>query len=476
MDATSLQRVFSAVGALKAFTRITSQVCSTIRCYFVLANQALQSYTVEYYDIREAQNAVKQFDGRDMFGSRLRLNFVHGSPATDGSSPSPQLAPGFSPNISNGVGGAPAAQGTSRLPIYEDVDHLKAALPTLSSTARPRSKSDAAHLRMAPPVNSTYARPTPTAASPQVPQSYAPAAHHTQSAVHPTHFAHPQHYPDVSSPMSIHPSWTYPPASGMAAFDPATSNLEQIFYIAGMNQAYSDASMNGGHGMGFAQPFPYGTYPHYQHAPQHSHEESTRYAMDYASAYAHPLPSPSYYPPHVHGGYFAAPPPPAGIEQLHIPAVSQGPRPSAPLITAPSSIPPASAATTAVDGPPMSAPTLPGVPERNQLHVARIESGQDTRTTVMIKNIPNKMTAQDLLGFINEVSPRCIDFCYLRMDFSNGCNVGYAFVNFITVEDLVHFTRSRLGVKWYVVNSPIVLSQLTYLTLGICIRARRFSR
>ena len=29
-----------------------------------------------------------------------------------------------------------------------------------------------------------------------------------------------------------------------------------------------------------------------------------------------------------------------------------------------------------------------------------------------------------------------------------GCNVGYAFVNFISVEDLLHFTRARLGVKW----------------------------
>ena len=29
-----------------------------------------------------------------------------------------------------------------------------------------------------------------------------------------------------------------------------------------------------------------------------------------------------------------------------------------------------------------------------------------------------------------------------------GCNVGYAFVNFISVEDLLHFTKARLGIKW----------------------------
>jgi len=59
-------------------------------------------------------------------------------------------------------------------------------------------------------------------------------------------------------------------------------------------------------------------------------------------------------------------------------------------------------------------------PERNQLNLARIEDGQDTRTTVMIKNIPNKMSDKDLLNFIHKVCPRRIDFLYLRMDFKNG--------------------------------------------------------
>jgi hypothetical protein len=35
-----------------------------------------------------------------------------------------------------------------------------------------------------------------------------------------------------------------------------------------------------------------------------------------------------------------------------------------------------------------------------------------------------------------------------------GCNVGYAFVNFISVEDLLHFTKARLGVKWLVAYGP----------------------
>lgn len=106
-------------------------------------------------------------------------------------------------------------------------------------------------------------------------------------------------------------------------------------------------------------------------------------------------------------------------------------------------------------------------PENNQLDIRKIEQGLDTRTTVMIKNIPNKMTDRELIAYINKICPRRIDFLYLRMDFQNGtkpvmlygfhgvdmacsigCNVGYAFVNFISVEDLLRFAKTTLGEKW----------------------------
>ncbi|KAF8573522.1 hypothetical protein K439DRAFT_1375116 [Ramaria rubella] len=75
----------------------------------------------------------------------------------------------------------------------------------------------------------------------------------------------------------------------------------------------------------------------------------------------------------------------------------------------------------------------------------------------MIKNIPNKMSDRHLIEFINEVCPRKIDFLYLRMDFTNGCNVGYAFVNFIQVEDLLHFAKTKLGTKWNLFSSEKIL-------------------
>ncbi|TRM69360.1 RNA recognition motif 2-domain-containing protein [Schizophyllum amplum] len=100
----------------------------------------------------------------------------------------------------------------------------------------------------------------------------------------------------------------------------------------------------------------------------------------------------------------------------------------------------------------------PGVTaEHNQLNLDRIEQGLDTRTTVMIKNIPNKMKDTCLEEFIAKVCPRKIDFMYLRVDFSNGCNVGYACVNFIDVKDLLYFAKSCLGKKWGLCHSEKVL-------------------
>ncbi|KAJ3547205.1 hypothetical protein NMY22_g1742 [Coprinellus aureogranulatus] len=103
------------------------------------------------------------------------------------------------------------------------------------------------------------------------------------------------------------------------------------------------------------------------------------------------------------------------------------------------------------------------VAAKNQLAIPKIESGQDTRTTVMIKNIPNKMSDRDLIAYINKVCPRRIDFLYLRMDFQNGkwCNVGYAFVNFIETQDLLKFAKARLGEKWNMFSSEKVL-QMSY--------------
>ncbi|EJU04075.1 hypothetical protein DACRYDRAFT_76394 [Dacryopinax primogenitus] len=97
-------------------------------------------------------------------------------------------------------------------------------------------------------------------------------------------------------------------------------------------------------------------------------------------------------------------------------------------------------------------------PERNKLDLNRIREGLDTRTTVMLKNVPNKMTDKHLMAFIDTVTPKSYSFLYLRMDFENHCNVGYAFVNFMDVDSLLRFAETKLGKKWGMFNSEKVLN------------------
>ncbi|KAF8948612.1 hypothetical protein BGZ47_003876 [Haplosporangium gracile] len=88
----------------------------------------------------------------------------------------------------------------------------------------------------------------------------------------------------------------------------------------------------------------------------------------------------------------------------------------------------------------------------------------DKRTTFMIRNIPNKYTQSMLLECINETHFGKFDFLYLRMDFKNKCNVGYAFINFINTEVVAAFVQEHVGKKWGRFNSDKICS-LSYATI-----------
>lgn len=90
---------------------------------------------------------------------------------------------------------------------------------------------------------------------------------------------------------------------------------------------------------------------------------------------------------------------------------------------------------------------------KNDFNIENILNGTDLRTTFMIRNIPNKYTQQMLIDCINETHAGTYDFLYLRIDFKNKCNVGYAFINFINVESVISFYKNRDGKKWKLFNS-----------------------
>ncbi|KAG0216265.1 hypothetical protein BGX28_004631 [Mortierella sp. GBA30] len=60
---------------------------------------------------------------------------------------------------------------------------------------------------------------------------------------------------------------------------------------------------------------------------------------------------------------------------------------------------------------------------------------------------------QMLLDLLNEVHFGKFDFLYLRMDFKNRCNVGYAFINFVSPDVVESFVKAHVGKKWPRFNS-----------------------
>ncbi|CAK0826305.1 unnamed protein product, partial [Prorocentrum cordatum] len=63
------------------------------------------------------------------------------------------------------------------------------------------------------------------------------------------------------------------------------------------------------------------------------------------------------------------------------------------------------------------------------------------RKTVMLRNIPNRYTQVMLLQLIDAKGfEGTYDFVYLPMDFRNGVNLGYAFVNMLEHESAVRLT------------------------------------
>ncbi|GMI99758.1 terminal EAR1-like 1 [Hibiscus trionum] len=103
-------------------------------------------------------------------------------------------------------------------------------------------------------------------------------------------------------------------------------------------------------------------------------------------------------------------------------------------------------------------------------------SCQDSRTTVMIKNIPNKYSQQLLLNMLDNHCIHCneqivnagddqplssYDFVYLPIDFNNKCNVGYGFVNMTSPQATWRLYKAFHNQHWEVFNSRKIC-EITY--------------
>eukprot|EP00292_Cryptomonas_paramecium_P023733 CAMPEP_0113669326 /NCGR_PEP_ID=MMETSP0038_2-20120614/4509_1 /TAXON_ID=2898 /ORGANISM="Cryptomonas paramecium" /LENGTH=144 /DNA_ID=CAMNT_0000585199 /DNA_START=350 /DNA_END=780 /DNA_ORIENTATION=+ /assembly_acc=CAM_ASM_000170 len=103
---------------------------------------------------------------------------------------------------------------------------------------------------------------------------------------------------------------------------------------------------------------------------------------------------------------------------------------------------------------------MSGYPEssskENAIDFERIENGDDNRTTIMIKNVPNKYSQRALLDVIDVNHAGKYDFFYLPIDFRNKCNLGYAFLNFTSPKAILDFAKEFSGKRWDRYNSEKV--------------------
>jgi hypothetical protein len=97
---------------------------------------------------------------------------------------------------------------------------------------------------------------------------------------------------------------------------------------------------------------------------------------------------------------------------------------------------------------------------RKERPEAEVEPALDEslRTSVMLRNIPNKYTQRMLLSVVHELgfNQECFDFFYLPIDFRNKCNVGYAFVNFLMNDVAKQFFNALDGYQLRAFNSDKV--------------------
>lgn len=95
------------------------------------------------------------------------------------------------------------------------------------------------------------------------------------------------------------------------------------------------------------------------------------------------------------------------------------------------------------------------------LNLQNIMDGKDRKTTVMIRNIPNKYTQKMLLAEIDVELKGKYDFFYLPIDFKNKCNVGYAFMNLIDPFCILKLYEQFNGKRWSHFNSGKIC-EITY--------------
>ena len=85
--------------------------------------------------------------------------------------------------------------------------------------------------------------------------------------------------------------------------------------------------------------------------------------------------------------------------------------------------------------------------EKQLINLDNIINGKDTRTTLMIRNIPIKYTDEKLIEELEEFKGK-FDCVYMPYDFEKGGNKGYAFINLIHPFHILLFKEKFQNKTW----------------------------
>ncbi len=82
----------------------------------------------------------------------------------------------------------------------------------------------------------------------------------------------------------------------------------------------------------------------------------------------------------------------------------------------------------------------------------------EKRTTIMIRNIPNKYSLNIFVEELDKEFKNKYDVFYLPIDYQNKCNLGFAFINFVDPMHIIFFYDLYRGKKWKKFKSEKVLN------------------
>ena len=90
------------------------------------------------------------------------------------------------------------------------------------------------------------------------------------------------------------------------------------------------------------------------------------------------------------------------------------------------------------------------------IDISKVRSGEESRLTLMLKNIPNgylfwemligRFTQDLMLNILDTIVPNKYDFFYMPVDFKTNCNLGFGYVSVVDNASVVKLYDSvRLG-------------------------------